>query len=100
MKLKIGTRGSKLALWQSRRVQQDLANAGVASELTIIKTTGDLNQVKALDKIGDKGLFTKALDDSLLKGETDLSVHSSKDVPTIFILQIKHSIPISRINIA
>lgn len=84
MKLKIGTRGSKLALWQAKKVQEELANRGIEAELKIYKTTGDLNQVQALDKIGDKGLFTKALDDGLLNGEIDMAVHSTKDVPTVF----------------
>lgn len=84
MKMKIGTRGSKLALWQAKKVQEELGKAGVEAELKIYKTTGDLNQVQALDKIGDKGLFTKALDEGLLRKEIDLAVHSSKDIPTVF----------------
>lgn len=80
--LRIGTRGSKLALWQANHVKDILNAAGVPAELVLYKTTGDLQQDQPLHKIGDKGLFTKALDDAMLAGEIELAVHSAKDLPT------------------
>lgn len=82
MNLKIGTRGSKLALWQANKVKDLLAAGGIRAELVLIKTTGDVQQIKPLHQIGQQGLFTKALDDALLNGEIDLAVHSSKDMPS------------------
>ncbi|HHG85122.1 MAG TPA: hydroxymethylbilane synthase [Bacteroidetes bacterium] len=83
MSIKIGTRGSKLALWQANHVKVLLENSGKRAELVLYKTTGDLRQSQPLHTIGEKGLFTKALDDALLNGEVDLAVHSAKDVPTV-----------------
>lgn len=82
--LRIASRGSELALWQSRAVQSALAEADPALrvEIDVIKTTGDKIQDVPLAKIGDKGLFTKELDHALLSGAADLAVHSLKDVPT------------------
>lgn len=81
-KLIIGTRGSKLALWQAEHVQQQLADIGVEAELKIIKTQGDIIQHLRLDKLEGKGFFTKELEESLLNGDIDLAVHSHKDLPT------------------
>ena len=81
-KLRIGTRGSKLALWQAYYTQQKLADAGIDSELVIIKTKGDKIQHLSFDKIEGKGFFTKEIEDSLLAGNIDLAVHSMKDMPT------------------
>lgn len=79
----LGTRGSKLAMWQSEHVASILQKeAGVEIELKIIKTQGDKILDVALSKIGDKGLFVKEIETALLEGEADLAVHSSKDVPT------------------
>lgn len=79
----LGTRGSKLALWQSEHVASILEEkAGVEVELQIIKTQGDKILDVALAKIGDKGLFVKELETALLEGSVDFCVHSSKDVPT------------------
>ena len=79
----IGTRGSKLALWQSNYVKGLLAElTGLPVELTIIKTTGDKILDVPLAKVGGKGLFTKELEVELLAGRVDLCVHSMKDVPT------------------
>lgn len=79
----LGTRGSKLALWQSEHVASILKEkAGVEIELKIIKTQGDKILDVALSRIGDKGLFVKEIETALLEGEADLAVHSSKDVPT------------------
>lgn len=79
----LGTRGSKLALWQSEHVAAILKEkAGVDVELQIIKTQGDKILDVALAKIGDKGLFVKELETALLDGSVDFAVHSSKDIPT------------------
>ena len=82
--LRIASRGSELALWQSRSVQAALrqADPAVPVEIEVIRTTGDNIQDVPLAKIGDKGLFTKELDAALLSGAADLAVHSLKDVPT------------------
>ena len=80
--LKIGTRGSKLALWQAKFTQSELALHGVESELVIIKTQGDLVQHLGFDKLEGKGFFTKEIEDALLRGEVDVAVHSMKDLPT------------------
>lgn len=76
----IGTRGSKLALWQANAVADKLQQAGFATELVIISTKGDQVLDKSLDKIGSKGVFTEELEDSLRDGSIDLAVHSAKDV--------------------
>ena len=79
--LKIGTRKSALALWQADRVQALLAARGVAAEILPMSTQGDRVLDRPLAEIGGKGLFVKELEDRLLSGETDLAVHSAKDVP-------------------
>jgi hydroxymethylbilane synthase len=83
MNLKIGTRGSKLALWQANHVKGLLEAQGITVELVLYTTTGDLQQQQPLHEIGDKGLFTKALDEAMLRGEIDVAVHSAKDLPTV-----------------
>lgn len=80
--IRIGTRGSQLALWQAEFARQQLAAVGVASELTIIKTKGDQIQHLSFDKIEGKGFFTKEIEDALLRGDIDMAVHSMKDLPT------------------
>lgn len=80
--LRIGTRGSKLALWQAEYTQRQLQAAGLDSELVIIKTQGDLIQHLGFDKMEGKGFFTKEIEEALLRGEADLAVHSMKDLPT------------------
>lgn len=80
--IRIGTRGSKLALWQAHYTQKELEKIGVASELKIIKTKGDQIQHLSFDKIEGKGFFTKEIEDSLLRGDIDVAVHSMKDLPT------------------
>jgi hydroxymethylbilane synthase len=80
--LRIGTRGSKLALWQAAFTQKELARVGVESELVVIKTQGDVVQHLSFDKLEGKGFFTKEIEDALLRGEVDLAVHSMKDLPT------------------
>ncbi len=81
-KITIGTRGSKLALWQANYTMDRLSENGVKAELNIIKTKGDLIQHLSFDKIEGKGFFTKEIEDSLLRGDIDLAVHSMKDMPT------------------
>ncbi|KOH43496.1 hydroxymethylbilane synthase [Sunxiuqinia dokdonensis] len=82
--IKIGTRGSKLALWQAETVKSELekAHPTLQFELKIIKTKGDKILDVALSKIGDKGLFTKEIEQALYDNKIDLAVHSLKDLPT------------------
>jgi len=82
--IRIGTRGSKLALWQAEQVRTALAAAfpDLTIEKKIIKTRGDIILDVSLSRIGDKGLFTKEIENALISGEIDLAVHSLKDLPT------------------
>jgi hydroxymethylbilane synthase len=81
--LRIGTRGSALALWQARSVSQMLSEVcRVESELVIVKTSGDKFQQTSFSQIGTKGVFIKELEDALIERRVDLAVHSMKDVPT------------------
>jgi len=84
--LRIGTRGSPLALAQAHETQKRLAQAHSlpegAFEIVVISVTGDRIQHKALKEIGGKGLFTKEIEEDLLAGKIDIAVHSSKDMPT------------------
>ncbi|HEY1707362.1 MAG TPA: hydroxymethylbilane synthase [Rhizomicrobium sp.] len=79
--LRIGTRGSKLALVQANMVKDALAVEGSAVEIVIVKTSGDRIQDRSLADAGGKGLFTKELEEALFAGEADIAVHSMKDVP-------------------
>lgn len=83
--IKIGTRGSKLAIYQAEKVKESIEKSfpGEKTEMVIIHSKGDKILDVALSKIGDKGLFTKELEDALLRREIDLAVHSLKDLPTI-----------------
>ncbi len=80
--LRLGTRGSKLALVQAHMVRDRLVAAGAFCDIVILKTSGDRIQDRSLADAGGKGLFVKELEDALLKDEIDLAVHSMKDVPT------------------
>ena len=80
--IRIGTRGSDLALWQANYTKAKLESVGYTVELIIIKTTGDLTTHLSFDKIEGKGFFTKELEDALLNDDIDLAVHSMKDLPT------------------
>ena len=82
--LVIGTRGSRLAMWQAEYVRDRLVRAHpeLAVTLEIIRTTGDRVRTRPLHQIGGKGLFTKELEDALLSRRVDLAVHSLKDLPT------------------
>ncbi|HTM03052.1 MAG TPA: hydroxymethylbilane synthase [Vicinamibacterales bacterium] len=82
--LRIGTRGSQLALWQANAVAALLRDkAHTACEVVVIKTTGDRLAEAKLSQIGGKRLFVKEIEDALLAGEVDLAVHSSKDMPAV-----------------
>ena len=85
--LKIGTRGSPLALWQAHEVRRCLMAAfglpEAAFEIVVIKVTGDQIQDRALKEIGGKGLFTREIEEALLDGGIDIAVHSMKDMPTV-----------------
>ena len=84
--IKIATRKSILALWQSEHIKAriEAQHKGMKVVLEGMKTKGDVILDTPLAKIGGKGLFTKELEDSMLKGETDIAVHSLKDVPVVF----------------
>lgn len=82
-KIRIGTRGSPLALWQANWIKSELQSLhdGLAVEIITIKTSGDKIQDAPLAKIGGKGLFVKEIEEGLMRGEIDIAVHSMKDVP-------------------
>ena len=84
--IRIGTRGSKLALYQAYRVKDELVPKFPEKqfEIVVIKTKGDKILDVPLSKIGDKGLFTKELEVAMFNDEIDMAVHSLKDLPTIF----------------
>jgi hydroxymethylbilane synthase len=81
-RLRIGSRGSQLALWQANHISALLRTQGHEVELEIIKTTGDKILDVALAKVGTKGMFTKEIEEALAEGRVDLAVHSLKDLPT------------------
>lgn len=93
MKLRIGTRGSRLALVQAEGVKTQLSS-WFECEILPIETKGDKVLDKALHKVGDKGLFTAELETALLNGEIDLAVHCLKDLPT----QVNEDLPIAAIT--
>ena len=82
MKLRIGSRGSQLALWQAHHIEGLLRGAGHDVEIEIIKTTGDRLQEVTFAQVGSKGMFTKEIEEALAEGRVDLAVHSLKDLPT------------------
>src|SRR4029077_18465983 len=81
-KLRIGSRGSQLALWQANHISALLSGRGHEIEIEIIHTTGDKITDVALAKVGTKGMFTKESEEALGAGRVDLAVHSLKDLPT------------------
>ena len=81
-RLRIGSRGSQLALWQANHISSLLRERGHEVEIEIIKTTGDKITDVALAKVGTKGMFTKEIEEALAEGRVDLAVHSLKDLPT------------------
>jgi hydroxymethylbilane synthase len=82
MNLRIGSRGSQLALWQANHIAARLRGHGHAVEIEIIKTTGDRLQEVTFAQVGSKGMFTKEIEEALAEGRVDLAVHSLKDLPT------------------
>src|SRR5919108_4426399 len=81
-KLRIGSRGSQLALWQANHISALLRARGHEVEIEIIHTTGDKITDVALAKVGTKGMFTKEIEEALAADHVDLAVHSLKDLPT------------------
>ena len=81
-RIRIGTRGSALALWQAEHVKARLEALGHEVALRVITTTGDLTQDRRLESVGGKGAFLKEIEEALVAREVDLAVHSLKDVPT------------------
>jgi len=82
MNLRIGSRGSQLALWQANHIAALLRGHGHTVEIEIIKTTGDRLQEVTFAQVGSKGMFTKEIEEALAEGRVDLAVHSLKDLPT------------------
>ena len=78
----IGTRKSKLALWQAKSVANELKKIGYDSLIVPIKSEGDQNLTQPIYSFGIQGVFTRTLDAALLNGKIDIAVHSLKDVPT------------------
>ena len=80
--LRIGSRGSALALWQANHIESRLRGEGHSADVTVIKTTGDKITDVPLARVGTKGMFTKEIEEALLAESIDLAVHSLKDLPT------------------
>ncbi len=80
--IRIGSRGSQLALWQANHIADALRGAGHEVGIEIIRTTGDALQGVAFNKVGTKGMFTKEIEEALIADRIDLAVHSVKDIPT------------------
>lgn len=83
MKIKIGTRGSKLALWQAYYISDLLKGGGVDSEIITIETKGDKILDVSIAKIGSKGVFTEEIEEQLAQGTIDIAVHSAKDMQSV-----------------
>lgn len=98
--IKIGTRASQLALWQANLVKSQLENLGYQAQIIEITSTGDEVLDKPLHQIGGFGLFTKTLDNAMLRGEIDIAVHSLKDVPTDLHEKIAQAAVLERANIS
>jgi len=99
-KIIIGSRGSGLALWQANWIKSQLEelHPGLAVEIKIIKTSGDIIQDVPLAKIGGKGLFVKEIEEAMLRGEIDIAVHSMKDVPMNLPYELDISVITEREN--
>lgn len=80
--IRIGTRDSELALWQAKTVEKQLNDLGYKTEITAVKSEGDIVLDKPLYELGITGIFTKTLDIAMIQGKIDIAVHSMKDVPT------------------
>ncbi len=83
MKIRIGSRKSKLAMWQTYYVQDKLTKAGVDTEIITMETKGDKILDTSIAKIGSKGVFTEELEEQLANGDIDIAVHSAKDMPSV-----------------
>ena len=94
--IRIGTRDSKLALWQAHAVQKKLNDLGYKTEIIAVKSQGDLLLDKPLYELGITGIFTKTLDIAMLNGQIDIAVHSMKDVPTVLPIGIVQAAVLER----
>lgn len=94
--IRIGTRESRLAVWQATEVQKHLLQHGFHSELVYIRSEGDINLTTPLYEIGVQGIFTRNLDAALLSGSIDIAVHSMKDVPTQLPVGLKQAAVLKR----
>ena len=83
MKIRIGSRKSKLAMWQTYYVQDKLTKVGVDTEIITMETKGDKILDTSIAKIGSKGVFTEELEEQLANGDIDIAVHSAKDMPSV-----------------
>jgi hydroxymethylbilane synthase len=97
--IRIGTRDSELALWQATTVAKKLNNLGYKTEITAVKSQGDIILDKPLYELGITGIFTKTLDIAMLNGDVDIVVHSMKDVPTLLPKGIVQGAVLERANV-
>jgi hydroxymethylbilane synthase len=98
--IKIGTRESKLALWQATEVKKQLELLGYQAALELIKSEGDIDLITPLYELGVQGIFTKTLDHALLQQRIDIAVHSMKDVPTVMARGIVQAAVLPRASFA
>src|SRR5262245_3985432 len=96
--LRIGSRGSQLALWQATHIADLLRSRGHTVEIEVIKTTGDKIADVALAKVGTKGMFTKEIEEALAENRVDLAVHSLKDLPTELAEEFEIAVVTAREN--
>jgi len=94
--IKIGTRDSELALWQAHTVEKKLNDLGYKTEITAVKSQGDILLDKPLYELGITGIFTKTLDIAMINGQIDIAVHSMKDVPTALPIGIVQAAVLER----
>lgn len=96
--IRIGTRDSELALWQAHTVEKKLNDLGYKTEITAVKSQGDILLDKPLYELGITGIFTKTLDIAMINGKVDIAVHSMKDVPTALPIGIVQAAVLERAN--
>ena len=96
--IRIGTRDSELALWQAHTVEKKLNDLGYKTEITAVKSQGDILLDKPLYELGITGIFTKTLDLAMINGQVDIAVHSMKDVPTALPTGIVQAAVLERAN--
>lgn len=94
--IRIGTRDSELALWQAHTVEKKLNDLGYKTEITAVKSQGDILLDKPLYELGITGIFTKTLDIAMINGQIDIAVHSMKDVPTALPIGIVQAAVLER----